>query len=597
MIRKTQTLPTWDLSDLYQSDDDPRLDQAMEEGRERAARFEKRFKGTIAVPDLAAAHLRDALVEYELLLRDQNRPQAYAMLHFSTDTGDPRRGALLQRSREFSSAVAAHLVFFDLEIGRIPADAYEAIRATAELASFRHYLDHQRSLAAHHLSEPEERILVETANARGQAFCRLYTETHGATRYALDQDGQTCEMNQQELLSLLYSPDRDVRQAAAAALTSGLRRNAHVWTFIYNTLLHEKEVLDRLRGFSTPEASRHLHNELDAGIVATVVDVCVANYDIVARYYTLKRRLLGLPELTHIDRYAPLAGGQSEIPFAQAQETVVDAFTGFSSRFGQIARRFFDARWIDADVVDGKRGGAFCASVTPDLHPYILLNYTSQPRDVMTLAHELGHGIHDVLASGQHLLDYHPVLPLAETASTFGEMLVFDRLRQTLNSSEERLALLCGKIEDTFATVFRQIAMFRFEQRAHADRRSRGELTTDHFGALWQECQQEMFGNALQLGEEHACWWLYIPHIINTPFYVYAYAFGELLVLALYAQYEKEGEGFVDRYLELLAAGGSRTPEELISGLGFDIRSPAFWQNGCDLIRQRVEEAEALAQA
>ncbi len=274
---------------------------------------------------------------------------------------------------------------------------------------------------------------------------------------------------------------------------------------------------------------------------------------------------------------------------------VLEAFGEFSPRLRDMAEPFFSKRWIDAALAEGKRGGAFCAGITPDLHPYVLMNYTGQPRDVMTLAHELGHGIHDVLASDNHLLDYHPVLPMAETASTFGEMLVFDKLRTELDSDSGRLALLCGKIEDTFATVFRQIAMYRFEQQAHRARRQEGELPTEKFDELWQRNMQEMFGASLKLGEEHACWWLYIPHIINTPFYVYAYAFGELLVLSLYAQYKREGAPFVERYFNLLAAGGSRAPADLVESMGFDIADRDFWQAGCDLIRQRVEQAKALA--
>jgi len=411
----------------------------------------------------------------------------------------------------------------------------------------------------------------------------------------MEQDGETRELNQQQLLSLFYSPDRQVRRAASQSLTAGLRHNAHVCTFIYNTLLHEKDVLDRLRAYLVPEASRHLDNELAAEVVDTVAAVCVANYPTVAEYYRLKRRLLGLDELTHYDRYAPISGEQTEIPFSEARRIVLEAFGQFSPRLVEIATPFFEQRWIDAEVVDGKRGGAFCAGVTPDLHPYVLLNYTSQPRDVMTLAHELGHGIHDVLASGNHLLAYHPALPMAETASTFGEMLVFDRLQRTLSSPGERLALVCNKIEDTFATVFRQMAMYRFEQPAHRARRQQGELTTEQLDELWQNSMQEMFGDSLTLGEEHARWWLYIPHIVSTPFYVYAYAFGELLVLSLYAQYQREGAPFVDRYFDLLSAGGSRSPSELVSAMGFDIADRAFWQAGCDLIRQRVDLAKQLA--
>jgi len=595
MIRKTENLPTWDLSDLYASADDPRLETDMDAVRTQARTFETQFRNTIARSDLDAGHLRQAQDVYEALLRAQYRPQAYAMLLFATNTQDPERGALLQKTREFGSAIATHLVFFDLEIGQIPAETYDALIDSEILEPYRHYLDHQRLLAAHNLTEPEEKILVETTTSRGQAFGRLFTETHGRAKYCLSRHGESQELTQSELLPLLYNPDRELRRTAAEALTKGLKRNAHVCTFIYNTLLHEKDVLDRLRHYERPEASRHLHNELSAEIVDTVSDVCVSNYSTVADYYGLKQRLLDLDELTHYDRYAPLDGEESEIPFSQAREIVLGAFGDFSPRLLEIASDFFDKRWIDAELSASKRGGAFCAGVTPDHHPYVLLNYTNQPRDVMTLAHELGHGVHDVLASGNHLFDYHPVLPMAETASTFGEMLVFDRLRQNLTSRQERLALVCSKIEDSFATVFRQVAMYRFEQQAHQARRTEGELPTTHLNDLWQANMQEMFGDSLSLGDDHAWWWLYIPHIINTPFYVYAYAFGELMVLSLYARYQEEGEAFVGKYFDLLSAGGSRSPAELVADMGFDIADRAFWQGGCDLIRHRVDEAIALA--
>ncbi len=591
----TETLPTWDLSDLYNAVDDPHLDTDIEACKTQAAEFETTYKNTIAANDLQAAHLRQALDAYESLLTAQYKPQAYAMLLYSTNTNDPQRGALLQKTREFGSAVATHLVFFDIEIGQIPQDTYDAIAQDGVLEPYRHYLDHQRQLAAHNLSEAEEKILVETANTRGSAFGRLFTEVHGRTRYAIERDGETQELTQSEILPLLYNPDRDVRRRAAASISATLRDNAPTCTFIYNTLLHEKDVLDRLRHFEQPEDSRHLANELNGQIIDTVVDVCVDNYGIVADYYRLKGRLLGLDDLTHYDRYAPIAAEENDIPFARAQDMVLQAFGDFSPRLRDMTEPFFSERWIDAALAEGKRGGAFCAGVTPDLHPYVLMNYTNQPRDVMTLAHELGHGIHDVLASDNHLLDYHPVLPMAETASTFGEMLVFDKLQAELSSDAERLGLFCGKIEDAFATVFRQIAMYRFEQQAHRARRQEGELPTEKFNELWQQNMQEMFGDALTLGEEHACWWLYIPHIINTPFYVYAYSFGELLVLCLYAQYKREGGSFVDKYFDLLAAGGSRAPADLVAAMDFDITDRQFWQGGCDLIRERVEQASALA--
>ena len=588
-------LPTWDLSDLYDGADDPQLDTDIETCTRRARRFEESFRGTIAVDDLNAAHLHEALLEYEGLLGARYKTEAFASLLFSTDTRDAKKGALLQKTREFGSSVASHLVFFEIEIGEIPQTAYDRVVVAAELEPYRHYLDHQRCLAAHNLSEPEERILVETSNSRGRAFARLATEINGRTKFDIDLNGVVEEKTQSEILSLLYESNRKLREKAAASITRSLRNNAHACTFIYNTLLHEKDVLDRLRSYESPEASRHLDNELAAEVVDTVCDVCVENFDIVADYYRLKRRLLDIDELTHCDRYAPLPGGQTRIEFGRARELVVDSFAAFSPSLADMAESFFQNRWIDAALADGKQGGAYCAGVTPDHHPYVFMNYTGQPRDVMTLAHELGHGVHDLLASDNHLLDYHPVLPLAETASTFAEMLLFDRLLGELDSDREKLALLCSKIEDTFATVFRQIAMYRFEQRAHRTRRESGELPTEKFSELWQYAMQEMFGDSLRLGEDHACWWLYIPHIVDAPFYVYAYAFGELLVLALYARYRQEGERFVERYLELLAAGGSRSPAELTSRLGFEIGERRFWQGGCDLIRERVVEAATLA--
>ncbi len=588
----TNGLPTWDLSDLYDGVDDSRLDTDLNSMADQASEFEKKYKGRIASADLTAELLCSALTDYEALMTAQYKPGSYANLLFSTNTADSQRGALLQRTREVGSAAATHLIFFDLEIGQIPQETFDRIIDDPQLAPYRHYVEHERALAAHHLSEPEEKILEETANTRGRAFGRLFTEITSRQTFRMDDE----ELTQSELLVHFYNPDREKRQAAAAALTDTLKQEAHVLTFIFNTLLHEKQILDGLRGYTSPESSRHLDNEVDEAVVNTVADVCVQNYDIAADYYHLKRQLLGLDELTHYDRYAPLLGDRGSIPFDEAQSMVMDAFGKFSPHLAEITEPFFSKRWIDAELRAGKRGGAYCAGVTPDLHPYVFMNYTGKPRDVMTLAHELGHGIHDVLASKQSLLNYHPVLPLAETASTFGEMLVFDQLQSTLESSEERLALLCGKIEDIFATVFRQIAMYRFEQEAHRLRREKGEQTTEAYCEVWQRMMQEMFGDSLTLGEDHQWWWLYIPHVFQLSFYVYAYSFGELLVLSLYAQYQRDGESFVPRYFDLLGAGCSATPSQLVSDMGIDIASPDFWQGGCDLIREKVEQAKSLAE-
>ena len=586
------TNPTWDLSDLYAGVDDPQLETDLASMVDKAEAFESKYKGRIARPDVTADLLRAALDEYEEMLRVHYKPGAFANLLFSTDTTDAQRGALLQRTREIGSEAATHLIFFDLEIGDIPQETFDRIIDDLQLAPYRHYLEHERALAAHYLSEAEEKILEETANTRGRAFGRLFTEV--TSRQTFRVDGK--ELTQSELLALFYDPDRETRKAAATALTERLQQDSHVLTFTFNTLLHEKQTMDRLRHYSSPEAARHLDNEVDEAVVNTVADVCTSNYEVVADYYRLKRRLLGLDELTHYDRYAPIAGERSQISFDEAQDIVLNAFGHFSTQLAEITEPFFSKRWIDAALHAGKQGGAYCAGITPDLHPYVFMNYTGKPRDVMTLAHELGHGIHDVLASKQNLLNYHPVLPLAETASTFGEMLVFDKLQTALSSTQERLALLCGKIEDTFATVFRQIGMYRFEQEAHRLRREEGEQPTEAYCELWQRTIQEMFGDSLALGDEHKWWWLYIPHVYRMPFYVYAYSFGELLVLSLYAQYQREGEFFVPRYFDLLSAGGSATPAELVANIGIDVASPDFWQGGCDLVRQQVEQAKELAE-
>lgn len=588
---ETGGLPSWDLSDLYSGIEASELEEDLTSMTAQAAAFEQEYKGRIARSDVTADLLQSALAAYEKLLQAQYKPGAFANLLFSTDTADNRRGALLQRTREIGSAAAKHLIFFDLEIGNIPQDTFDDIIGHPLLEPYRHYLQHQRELAKHNLSEAEEGILEETANTRGRAFERLFTEITSRQTFRLGEE----ELTQSELLARFHDPDRETRKAASTALTHKLKEGAHILTFIFNTLLHEKQIIDRLRGFSTAEAARHLDNEVDEAVVNMVVDVCADNYGTVADYYHLKRELLGLDELAHYDRYAPITSKRTNFSFHEAKDIVLDAFGRFSTKLTEITEPFFSRRWIDAALRTGKQGGAYCAAITPDLHPYILMNYTGEPRDVMTLAHELGHGVHDVLASEQNLLNYYPVLPLAETASTFGEMLVFDALQTKLSSPHERLALLCGKVEDTFATVFRQIAMYCLEREAHRLRREEGEQPTEAYCELWQRTMQEMFGDSLNLGEEHQWWWLYIPHINRSPFYVYAYAFGELLVLSLYAKYQHEGKTFVPAYFDLLRAGGSAPPATLIAEMGIDITSSDFWQGGCNLIREKVKQAKELA--
>lgn len=582
----------WDLGDLYSALDDPAIDQGLDEVMSRAQAFEARYRGQVATAD--AALLRAALDEYDAILRARTRPLAYASLMFSAETTDPDRGALLQRLRMRATAIAQHILFFSLELGTASPEHLATLAENDLLAEYAHYLRELSENARFQLTEPEEKIISELSNTGGPAFNRLASEITSRAVFRVQLPDGEHEMNQSELLSLLYDPDRATRQAASTALTVTLKQHSHVLNFIFNTVLQEEATSDRLRGYSYPEESRHRANELAPDVVASMVEVCVESFDIVQDWYRIKRELLGLESLDHADRYAPIQDEGDCIPYAQAQRIVLEAFEGFSPRMREACEPFFTRRWIDAEVRPGKQGGAYCSYVTPDLHPYVFMNYTERTRDVMTLAHELGHAFHGLLARDKRFLSFYPSLALAETASVFGEMLVFEKLQAGIDDPRQRLGLLAGKLEDSFSTVFRQASMYRFEQAAHRLRREHGEQTPEAYGALWQQTMQEMFGDALTLGDDHSWWWLYIPHIFSTPFYVYAYAFGELLVLSLYARYKQEGEPFVERYFALLAAGGSRSPEELLRDLDIDIRQKDFWRGGTALLREMVEQARAL---
>ncbi|MBO4547971.1 MAG: M3 family oligoendopeptidase, partial [Abditibacteriota bacterium] len=583
---------TWDLSGLYSGPDDGRIDGDLGRAKELAEAFAGRCKGNIAAAD--GETLLAAMKEYTEILTLCYNPDLYALLVFSADTSAPENGALMQRVSEQVSAVSVTLLFFDLELMAMPE---EKLRAAFEecpaLSEYAHYIGKVRAFNPYKLSEPEERILEEKANTGRRAFDRLFDQVLSAAVFRGRVKGEDREMNEAEVLSLLRSPDRGVREDAAHILTEGLKEHSGVLSFIFNTMVYDKSVDDRLRGFGYPQQSRHLSNELSRETVDLVIKTCRDNYPLVSRFYRRKRALLGLRELTHIDRYAPLAAAEKEVSFEEAKDIVLSSFAGFSDRFASIARDFFDKRWIDAEPRQGKRGGAFCAHADPARNPYVLMSYMNRQDDVMTLAHELGHGIHAVLASRQNILDCSATLPIAENASTFGEMLVFEALVREA-SREDKIALYAEKIESVFATVFRQAAMYIFECRLHEARRSRGELSVEDIGSLWQDSLQEMFGDSLILGDEHRYWWIYVSHFIGTPFYVYAYSFGELMVLSLFALYKKTGAPFVAKYEELLSGGGSKAPGELLCSMGFDITDPAFWQGGMDYITGLIDEFEAL---
>ncbi len=577
----------WDLTDLYPSDDVLWAD--LETAEAEAADLAARYRGHLA--DLDADALAQALAALAGVHDRAGRAYTFAYLAWSTDTESPEAGARLQRVREAYSQIGQELLFVDVEWARMDPDRARSLTESAALASYRHYLELKTEARDHVLSEPEERILSEKSVTGWSAWNRFFDETLGAARFTVR--GEALPL--QQATSKLHDADRGLRRDVHAAVTAGLADLQRPLSYVFNTVLADKASSDRLRGYDSWIASRNEANEIDGASVDALVEAVTGRYDLVARFYRLKRQLLGIDRMYDYDRYAPTAEAAAFVTWDRARETVTSAYADFDAEMGGIVERFFDERWIDAPPEPGKRGGAFSHGAVPSAHPYILMNYTGQLRDVQTLAHELGHGVHQFLARDQGV--YHADTPLttAETASVFGEMLTFQRTVAGLDRPEDRLALLVEKIDDTMATVFRQVTMNRFEARIHAHRREQGELAPDDFAAHWMSTQAAMYGDSVTLTEDYQTWWSYIPHFVHTPGYVYAYAFGELLVLALYARYQSEGPGFARQYRDLLAAGGSDWPHVLVGRLGIDLRDPGFWDRGLDAVEVLVAEAEALA--
>ncbi len=583
----------WNLSDLYAGPDDPKLDADLDRAQTEARAFEARYRGRI--DGISAAELAEAVDRLEAIHELVQRAGAFAQLLFAADTAVPRHGALLQHVQERATAIKQHLIFFELEWVGLDDARSGKLLSDPRLAPRRHMLAVMRRYKPHVLSEPEERVVEEMANTGRRAFSRLFDELMSAMRFRVKHGEAEQELGEEEVLALLHDPDRARRREGARALTEGLRANQRTLAFVFNTLVQDKAVDDRLRSYAAPMDARNLGNEIAGETVESLLSACVARYPLVERYYRLKARLLGLDRLEDYDRYAPISAEGRSRSFDDARRIVLEAYGDFAPEMADVAGRFFEGRWIDAELRPGKRGGAFSASTLPQLHPYVLLNYTGNLRDVMTVAHELGHGVHQYLARERGLFEQDTPLTTAETASVFGEMLVFRRLMREEPDPKVRLGLLCGKIEDAFATVSRQVAMTRFEQSLHAARRSEGELPVERVNELWMDANRPMFGDSIHLSDDYAWWWLYIPHFVHSPFYCYAYAFGELLVLALLRRYDEEGAGFVPRYLDLLRAGGSDAPEVLVGRMGLDIADPGFWDGGLALLEDLVAEAEALA--
>ena len=651
MAASASALPTdpeadqtaWDLELLVDGEGPAGVQRRLDDALARAKTFAERYSGRLG--ELDSAGLAQAMREMAEIHDLVGRAGSYAALDFSTSTADPARGALLQRTQERGTEIETTLLFFELEWAALSDERVQELLGDGdgpdgggaaedgsgedELAFCRHHLRSARRYRDHLLSEPEERILAEKALTGASAWSRLFEELTSAIEVELPAGGDgsaggdgfaaaaetgggdgsaagagtggALAAGERVALDLALSrlalADRELRRTTAEAVTAALAPGLRTRAYLFNTLLADKATDDRLRRYPSWLAARNLANEASDESVQALIEAVRGRYELARRWYRLKARLLGIERIADYDRMAAVTADEVTYSFAQAREIVLDCYSSFSPELGDLAKGFFDGRYIDAPLRPGKRGGAFCASAVPSAHPYVLLNYTSRRRDVLTLAHELGHGVHFALAARQGVFHQSTPLTLAETASVFAETIVFGRLLAEDATPASRLALLAENIEGQVATVFRQVAMNRFEDLVHTARRTEGELSVDRFGELWFESQEEMLGDSVQITDGYRSWWSYIPHFIGSPGYVYAYAYGQLLALSVYERYEQRGADFVPQYLELLAAGGSRSPEELGAIVDVDLADPGFWDSGLDLVERQLQQAEAAAQA
>ncbi len=582
-------LPEWNLADLYPAMDSPAYADDLATVARECKAFSADFKGSL---DSLAREggLLEAVKRYEAIDDRLGRIMSYAGLVYSGDTTDPANAKFYGDAQDKVTTAATDLLFFQLELNRVD-DAVLDAAAAGELAHYKPWLDDIRKDKPFQLDDRVEQLFLEKSATGASAWNRLFDETLAALRFTVD--GQ--ELPLEPTLSLLQDEHAKTREKAANALAAGLKTNLRTFALITNVLAKDKEISDRWRGFCDIADSRHLSNRVEREVVDALVAAVTAAYPRLShRYYKLKAKWFGVESMPHWDRNAPLPDVPTRnVPWTEARKTVLDAYAGFSPAMAGIAQRFFDERWIDAPTRPGKAPGAFAHPTVPTAHPYVLLNYQGKPRDVMTLAHELGHGVHQVLAGPQGALMAPTPLTLAETASVFGEMLTFRALLDRTASKAERRVMLAGKVEDMINTVVRQIAFYTFERRLHAARRE-GELTADRISEIWMSVQAESLGPAIRLMPGYETYWAYIPHFIHSPFYVYAYAFGDCLVNSLYGVFQRAQDGFAERYIAMLAAGGTKHHSQLLAPFGLDATDPGFWQIGLGMIEGMIGELEAM---
>ncbi len=575
----------WDLSDLYSSHDDENVKKDMENAEKLADQFAENYRGKVA--SLDADGLAKALAIYEQIIDYLDKLGSFAYLSWSTDTKNQELGKFLGAQQEFATKIDEKTLFFSLEWAQVDDKKAEIIKDD-RLDRFSHFLEISRLYKPYMLTEPEEKLISRLSLTGKNAWSRYYDELLGSLRYKFDNE----ELRDTEIRSKMHSPDREERRKAADSITEVMENNKHAFTYIFNMVTQDKSIKDDIRGHKSWISSRNLSNQVSDKTVDILVNAVTSRYDIVERYYNLLKKQLGYDELYEYDRYAPIGKPEPKVSWEEAKKIVLDSFSGFSPKMADIAELFFENSWIDAPPADGKSGGAYSASTAASVHPFVFMNFDGEMNWVSTLAHELGHGVHQYLSKEQGQLQAGTPLTTAEMASTFGEMLVFDHIMNKEKDPEVRFSMRMKKAASTFATVFRQISMNRFEHEIHNARREQGELTTDQLSEFWQTTQQRMFGKSLTLREGHSLWWAQIPHFVGVVGYVYAYAFGELLVWALYAKYKQSGGDFTEKYLNVLKAGGSDWPHNILAPLGVDLQDPEFWNEGLNLIDKFVRDTE-----
>jgi oligoendopeptidase F len=585
-------LPEWNLSDLYTAPDAAAFKADMQLGEAEAKVFAKKYKGKLA--KLPGADLAEALKAYEAISDLLGRTGSYAQLYYVGDTTDAARGKFYGDVNSKHTEISTQLLFFELELNRIDDAALEQVMQEPGLNHYRPWIENLRKERPYQLDDKLEELFLEKSQTSYSAFNRLFDETMADLRFEVDGESLAIEPT----LNLLQSPDESKRKAGALALAKTFQENLRLFTLITNTLAKDKDISDRWRGFTDIAAARHLSNRVEPEVVDALVAAVRAAYPKLShRYYKMKAKWLGKDKLMHWDRNAPLpAEDTREVPWAEAEKMVLSAYGEFSPEMAAIAKTFFDKKWIDAPVRPGKAPGAFAHPTVPSAHPYVLLNYMGKTRDVMTLAHELGHGVHQVLAAKQGALMASTPLTLAETASVFGEMLTFQALLRQTTDKKKRKILLASKVEDMINTVVRQIAFYTFERKVHTARKE-GELTPDKINDIWLEIQAESLGDSIGIGPGYETFWAYIPHFIHSPFYVYAYAFGDCLVNSLYARYQESEGGFQEKYFTMLKAGGTKHHSELLKPFGLDATNPEFWQKGLSVISGMIDELETMENA